>query len=369
MTRKKRVVLALVLVALVVIVVAPLVVLVMTEESFELLPADPALAARLEAEKVPAIGVPNDVENMLGTIVPPGCEFVVSPWTETLVGNRSIEIAGGCNARLALEQVVRAVNAPEADASAWARLRHRLSHDRPRVRYQLLSNRVELHVDHEPLPQTLRRGERADRFVSEVDGATLAFVPGLDTPVRGGGHFTAKAFLVDVNEVTVARYREFLADVARTGRARKDHRPVQWDTPEYARAHPSDDCPVTGVDLLDAAAYAAWAGRRLPTDTEWHHAARGFLVADAPKYEANLAGDGDRFVFAAPVGSFPRDGWKVFDALGNAAEWTSDGFVRGSSWTTPRADARYSRRFKLPPDHRELGLGFRCAMDWRTDAR
>jgi formylglycine-generating enzyme required for sulfatase activity len=103
--------------------------------------------------------------------------------------------------------------------------------------------------------------------------------------------------------------------------------------------------PVTHVAYEDAAAYAAWAGKELSTEAEWEFAARGGLdgaiftwgdeftpegrhMANTWQGEfpwQNLLSDG--FEGTAPVGSFPANGYGLFDMAGNVWEWTSDFFA------------------------------------------
>jgi sulfatase modifying factor 1 len=103
--------------------------------------------------------------------------------------------------------------------------------------------------------------------------------------------------------------------------------------------------PVTHVAYSDAEAYAAWAGKDLPTEAEWELAARGGLEGRTFVWGDEFAPKGrmmantwqgefpwqnlklDRYERTSPVNSFPPNGHGLFDMAGNVWEWTSDFFT------------------------------------------
>lgn len=119
------------------------------------------------------------------------------------------------------------------------------------------------------------------------------------------------------------------------------HNPTGSKYPSVASA----DHPVTHVSWHDAIAFAKWAGGRLPTETEWEHAARGGL-RDV-KYPWGDEDPNDQSIFhcniwqgqfpktneasdghygTAPIYSFAPNGYGLYQMCGNVWEWTSQSF-------------------------------------------
>jgi iron(II)-dependent oxidoreductase len=230
------------------------------------------------------------------------------------------------------------------------------------------------------------------------------------------------AFFIDAAPVTNSQYAEFIAaggyDDPRWWSERGwAHRqaagltaPLHWQrdgdgwaATTFGRTAPIvPDEPVVHVCFFEAQAYAAWAGRRLPTEAEWEKAARfdpatgrsrRFPWGDeAPEpRHANL---GQRHLSPAPVGAYPEGASPlgVHQLIGDVWEWTSSGFhpypgfavfpyeeysqvffggdyqvLRGGSFGTDRAACRGTFRNWDHPIRRQIFSGFRCARDAGPD--
>lgn len=140
------------------------------------------------------------------------------------------------------------------------------------------------------------------------------------------------AFVIDRTEVTNAAYKKFLDATGHKA-------PTNWTSKGFPDGRANS--PVTGVTWQDAADYAAWAGKRLPTEAEWEAAARGSDGRIYPwgnDYRSGLANIGSnadnitaeqypaglKEVGRYPLGASPAG---ALDMIGNAWEWAADEFA------------------------------------------
>ncbi len=190
--------------------------------------------------------------------------------------------------------------------------------------------------------------------------------------------------------MTVGEYLRFIEadgyqdqDFWREGGFGKWPMPEGW---ESQLEHPTR--PVVGVSWYEAAAHAAWAGARLPTEAEWERAARGPQSRRYPWGDEKL--DPSRLNYyeskvgcPTPVGAYARGSTPegIVDMAGNVWEWCSDWFagyakagvedpkgppsgsgrvLRGGAWTiNPWLCRGAFRSYYVVPDERGGGLGFR----------
>jgi formylglycine-generating enzyme required for sulfatase activity len=222
-------------------------------------------------------------------------------------------------------------------------------------------------------------------------GPFIMGIDGIKEDQRPDHKVYVDTFYIDRYEVTNAQYYEFLDYIKKTNDhskclenepLNKDHKPLKWEKDYYN--HP--EYPVTRVDWLDAYAYAAWAGKRLPTEAEWEKAARGTDERKWPwgnEWNPEKCNTGD----PEPIGSYEegKSPYGCYDMSGSVAEWCADwGDMRyysksprrnpkgpekgnkkiirgGSRFANVGVLLRCTARKTMDPIIGNVGVGFRCA--------
>lgn len=176
------------------------------------------------------------------------------------------------------------------------------------------------------------------------------------------------AYYIDRYPVTNGEYQHFL-------RSMDYPAPGHW--PDGALPQGKEKHPVVNVTYSEAASYAHWAGKRLPTEQEWEKGARGTdgrLWPWGHRFDEQLINNMWRLPFeqrsTTMVGSFSPQGDSPFGVgdVGHLWEWTSSWFepsrykvVRGGPWrNTQKPPLVINRSFE---DDRAHDVGFRCACD------
>lgn len=216
---------------------------------------------------------------------------------------------------------------------------------------------------------------------------TMIFIPGgkfqmgrtggdeYETPVRT---ITVSPFYMARTEVTNQEYQRFVNETGRKA-------PTHWPNGKFP---PNEgNFPVVNVSWDDANDFAKWAGKRLPTETEWEFAARGtegrlYPWGNAWNPSGANAGreTGGRI---SEVGRFPNGAspFGVMDMCGNVWEWTSSNLlsyadnkvmapgkvIRGGAFNVPSDRATTTYRGVLPPERLGDKTGFRLARDAQSN--
>ncbi len=284
----------------------------------------------------------------------------------------------------------------------------------PEIRDDVQLKAEEVHPSSPNLPQTILGADTAPMVMIPAG----EFQMGSDYNTIGNAatrpmHVVyLDAFYIDKYEVTLGQYNQFVRAT--------NYRPLPDWVYRYSR---TDAHPVIGVSWQDARAYAKWAGKRLPTEAEWEKAARGGLIQKNHPW-GNAAVDGtqcnfadknlrviwdrerepednwanenldDGYAYTAPVGSYPPNGYGLYDMAGNVWEWCFDAYdenfyanapyqnpvaeilirdgannivavnklriTRGASWYDGVPSIWIASRLGQSPENQVTNVGFRC---------
>ncbi len=210
------------------------------------------------------------------------------------------------------------------------------------------------------------------------------------------------AFYIDKYEVTNAQYKKF---IDANPQWRKDRILRKYHDGDYLKhwnennyPHGKGDHPIVYVSWYAAMAYAQWEGKRLPIEAEWEKAARGSLISKKYAWgnllDSDKANYGENIGNTTPVGTFPANGYGLYDMAGNVWEWCLDEYdadfysvsprhnplaggtvnnivsdftsvksvrvLRGGSWVSNAKFVRVSDRTRFTPKITNKARGFRC---------
>ena len=214
----------------------------------------------------------------------------------------------------------------------------------------------------------------------------MVYVEGIGDETDGGFLSEKHGFFIDKYEVTNKQFKKFMDDggyhnpeywqeiikgedlsleqavkqfVDATGRTG----PSNWVAGDFPEGQ--DDYPVTGVSWYEASAYAAYAGKSLPSSDHWQSAAGLDIYSyywHFPPFLIPLSNIGRKN--SAPVGANPGlNCFGTYDMAGNVREWcmnkTGIGrIIRGGSWND--LSYMFSEISQLPAMDRSVENGFRC---------
>lgn len=263
-----------------------------------------------------------------------------------------------------------------------------------------------LKVELERARYSFSKGEKIqDILGNDVPGPDLVVVPagsfrmgdinatGLDNERPVKKRDISSSFGISETEITVADFQLFVTATSYVTDAEKDKGCASYkdgmavyDSQRNWRApgfNQTEQHPVVCVSVNDAKAYVQWLSKssgqryRLPSEVEWEYAARGGKESDfwwgegvgADNGNCGWCGSQWSNASTAPVGSFERNDFGLFDTVGNVWEWSSSdsagshSLVRGGAWNFAPRLARVSTRMELDAEFRSNYIGFRVVRE------
>lgn len=252
----------------------------------------------------------------------------------------------------------------------------------------------------EVMPEGMTRSEVEGEYLWQKDGAVMVYVPPGSFPMgseKGAADerpvhpVWLDGFYIDKHEVSWGRWKQ-------SGLPYSERQNTRLPQPEAPDWGIQDDQPVLNTSWRDAQAYAAWAGKRLPTEAEWEKAARGtdsreFPWGDEPPTfdravwrEHPIALESTAPVTCCEAGASP---YGALNMAGNVYEWVQDAYdprfyaesparnpvnrpdedvtipkrvLRGGAFVLEEEDLRSAYRYTLLEIDRTPYIGFRTVV-------
>jgi formylglycine-generating enzyme required for sulfatase activity len=199
------------------------------------------------------------------------------------------------------------------------------------------------------------------------------------------------SFYMDAREVTNAQYQQCVQAGACTQPHYADDACYDPMGRQIGAAFQNAAQPVVCVDWQQAKSFCEYADQRLPTEAEWEKAAagpEGYMWSFGNAFDATQANTAENSQgIPVPVGSYPANGYGLYDMSGNVSEWVEDQYdeafyakpeasrpnpvhhgsgagtrvQRGGAWWHGIEGVRTTRRHWESPDEVSTLVGFRCA--------
>lgn len=211
--------------------------------------------------------------------------------------------------------------------------------------------------------------------------SSMVLIPGGTFPMgmvsgSGGRNITLSDFYLDRAPVTVDNYMDF---------ATATLRPMPT-APAWGWSN--SNLPMVNITWNDAAAYAAYVGKRLPTEAEYEYAMRSGFTNRTYPWGNSISSANANYASAigqpTPAGNYATNAFGLQDIAGNVWSWCSDWYqstltgaatnpagpatgqykvIRGGGWASSSLRLQCAPRFSQAPASAYVDVGFRCAAD------
>jgi formylglycine-generating enzyme required for sulfatase activity len=217
-------------------------------------------------------------------------------------------------------------------------------------------------------------------------GPKMTWIPA-GSVIMGNKTIGIGRFAMGIYEVTVSEYLRFVKSTGSNLPEWQKYANVSRIKRYYSKlggALKGDNYPIVGISWHDAMAYTKWLSEQtgetytLPTEAQWQYAARAGSQSIKTN-KANCFLCGDRFKYTAPVGSFLKNPFGLYDMLGNVQEWTCSEYqytykgeeqkcvdrnridstrlsLRGGSWNTEANKLQYRNKWSATTRYATIGF-------------